>query len=274
MAARLISEQPPTPKWSDSLQHDMAPPPRKHSLIIDEGEDDARPPSSKKQRAYYSAAALLGRPGGFNRNADEQSIDRLRARRYVRSPSPEPEPQAIVGMREHYAKVRDALHTTTVMDLEATQASLTKQAVGDINANIVSAHQLGDTAAHMHRGILGARVEVPSQPGDHDNGGESLVKISEVLGELERRIEQTTKDLASAVVGSIRGETTETAARRTNGISSGSPSGPYEKALAEFAAELGHASSEVVEDMGKYEKKFLQRIQNEAGELIKSFLKP
>ncbi|CAJ2502889.1 Uu.00g102830.m01.CDS01 [Anthostomella pinea] len=209
--------------------------------LMDADERETRPPTIKQNRAYYSVAPLFDKyPRRSSMNEDDTSIDRYHNRPYQRKPDPEPENPMVTDLVAKYQNIRTTLHSNALKQLEEAQekmASLNKQ---NIKTRLEDVAARAAKSSELHSSLLTATEDAQAEI-------EELGRA--ILSDGNRRL--------------LDGDF----ANLTRGMS---PS--HENALIEFGADIEGESKLVVDEMIEYEKNFLEEIDDEVSNIVKSLL--
>ncbi|KAI8957260.1 hypothetical protein F5Y11DRAFT_364034 [Daldinia sp. FL1419] len=263
MFARLHSDSIP----SSLKPHSPAPLKSfKRRLGLGEDEDEnIRPPSPKKHRkAYYSIAPL---PDKYRRpriDKDNPALSHTYNRRQRLSPSPSPDPPLVSEIGERYATLRATLHSAAISGLEEVETELVAQSDASIRAN---RKNLVAVEAQLNKLISPLQDLTVDYTATGEDGRERTAAEEtqvEIKGLGEETLSRKGSDPADE---EIRLSGTSV----VSGISP-SASDSHVAALAAFGSDLDRADKDVVEEMITYEEKFLKEIEQEAGNILHSFL--
>ncbi|OTB07015.1 hypothetical protein M426DRAFT_9095 [Hypoxylon sp. CI-4A] len=287
MYARLRSEQIPTPLKSTSPIRRKTD---KRRLVLEEYEDDGPLPPLKRNKQDHRPVAHVFDNHRWQR-ADEENQAIIRRHKRL-SPPFEPEQPLIKELNKRYAFLQATLHSSAISELEAAEKKLTAHAESEIDNNLEEGVKLqakfnkltaplqNETVDYTATGSDGCERTVPVVIHEAivafeeklDSTSAELNRLWEECGEVQAEIEL----LAEEVLGSRNGSdgTRRSDGRMAKGISaSSSASASHEATMAEFRRGIDNMSKEVVEEMRQYEEEFLEEIENQTGNIMKSFLK-
>ncbi|KAI1142562.1 hypothetical protein F5Y05DRAFT_409710 [Hypoxylon sp. FL0543] len=293
MFARLRSEKASSPLRSDS-------PPRpkklKYHLLLDDDDDDedndTRPPSPKRHRqGHYSIAPLFDKYRRVRADEEGQHSTRLHGRRQRPSPTPEPDHPLVTELDERYAALRATLHSAALSALSSTEADLVAYSESTVRSN---RQKMASLESQLNRLLAPLQDLTVDYTATSSDGRErtAAVAMRDAITAFEAKLESTAAELeglwaswaeAQAEIEDL-GEEMLTLSGSRNGsdnsvhtdgtrrsVANGiSPS--LAKSLDGFAASLDKLSKEVVEEMRRNEEDVLEEIEEQAGNILHSFL--
>ncbi|KAK7965260.1 hypothetical protein PG996_000385 [Apiospora saccharicola] len=195
-----------------------------------------------------------------------------------RSRSPSPEPPVVTELEERYHKLRLALHSKAVDGFEEVEKKLTDEVVTSVNA-------IFDPVAQLDRKLR--QVLAPLSDGEaqlsivstQDNGQDTqrsqtvqinnmVMEFESILANAQAEIELIGKELLAKPSCSEDSGSSEEGRRGkgTKGMKS-----KLDGLLAELKEDLECMSSDAVEEMSRYEKKFCEKVNSETGKIMAAF---
>ncbi|XXH03815.1 putative phosphoglycerate mutase pmu1 [Hypoxylon texense] len=296
MFARLRTSQIPTPVRSDPPQHPKA---FKHRLFVGDDEEDnnsKRPLTPKRPKhTHYSAAPIFDRYKKPRVEEEEDdSLRRFYNRRRHLSPSPDPDPPLVTKLNDRYATLRATLHSAALAGLEEAEQELSAGATASIRGHRQQLAALDAQVAKLAAPLRDLAVDYTAV----DRSGRertAAVAIRDAAAAFERKVEAAAGELdglwaswaeAQAEIEALAREMLSSSSSSRNGSSevrldggdkatrgiAPETSASHDDALVGFGAALDEGSKEVVDEMRTYEEEFLKKIQQEAGNIMNSFL--
>ncbi|KAK8055413.1 hypothetical protein PG993_000640 [Apiospora rasikravindrae] len=189
-----------------------------------------------------------------NNNQQQSNI----ARR-SRSRSPSPESPVVSELEERYHKLRLALHSKAMNGLEKVEKELTDEVTASINAIFDPVAQLDQKFRQVLLPLSDGETQlsiVSTQDNGEDSQRSHTIQISALVMDFEREAAQVEIELigkellAKPPYGEDSGSSKD--GRRNKGTIG--MKSKLDGLLAEFSEDLECMSSDVVEEMSKYEK--------------------
>ncbi|KAI1462667.1 hypothetical protein F4805DRAFT_471967 [Annulohypoxylon moriforme] len=281
MYARLQSEKALTPQKSDSPSRFKS---LKHRLF-DEDEEDANPsppPAKRHKQGHYSIAPLFDKYKGRAVDEDDQPSNRHHGRRRHLSPSPDPEPPLVKELDDRYTHLRATLHSAALSSLSTAESELVTASDSTIRANRQNLAALESQLKSLVAPLLDSTVDYMAT-GEDGLPRTVAVSIRDAIAAFEETLDKTATELGGlweewegaqeeieGIAKELRGSVAE--GKGKGSVSQTDASASHSEAVAGFGADLDQASKDVVEEMAIYEKKFLEEIEKEAGNIMHSFL--
>ncbi|KAI1850621.1 hypothetical protein JX265_004331 [Neoarthrinium moseri] len=202
-------------------------------------------------------------------NEGPYGADNRVRRRHQRSSSPDP-PPVIHDLQRDYSKLRIALHSNAMNQLEAVQTELTTEVVAEIKTNQLAIARLSASYGELVSPVREAKANhIVLSPGGRERSEVVDMSVAETA---HLEIEGIRKELVGPLPHVDRpGETTEV-------------DGPAEAlklldqehsaAVDELSEDMEALQAERVGEYKRYEKEFLRRIEHEARKIVNPFLPP
>ncbi|KAI1081435.1 hypothetical protein F5B20DRAFT_588488 [Whalleya microplaca] len=245
----------------------------KHRLLMDleddEDQENRRPPPPRRQ-TQYSAAPFFEKYRKPRPGLDYQGMPNAHTRAQLpRSPSPDLSSPLATEINENYAYLRATLHSAVITRLEEAEAELTAQTTAPIKSNRLEAARLEEQFNHIIAPLKNLAFDI-DMVGESGQSSVQSVVIGDILAGFASKleaVEEAQAEIEALGKAVLAGDQAAATAGEIIEISE-----PHVHATAEFGTELEQASKEVVEEMVEYEKKILQKIEQEAGNIVQSFL--
>ncbi|KAK6841454.1 hypothetical protein PG990_006544 [Apiospora arundinis] len=192
------------------------------------------------------------------------------------SPPPSPESPVVTELEKRYGNLRLALHSKVMDGLEKVEKELTDQVTASISTIFDPVAQLDQQYRQVLFPISDGETQlsiVSTQDNGKDSQRSQTVRISTLATDFEREtaqveIELIGKELLPKPLDR-EGPASSNEARRGKGTIG--MKSKLDGLLDELNEDLECMSSEVVDEMSKYEKKFGEKVNQETGKIMSSF---
>ncbi|KAK8026694.1 hypothetical protein PG991_003750 [Apiospora marii] len=194
-----------------------------------------------------------------------------------RSRSPSSEPPVVTELEERYHKLRLALHSKAMDGFEKVEKELTDEVTASVSAIFDPVAQLDQKFRQILLPLSDGETQlniVSTQDNGEDSQRSQTVQISTLAMEFEKEAAQAEIELIGKELLAMPsyGEDSGLSEEGRRGKGTKGMKSKLDGLLDELSEDLDRTSSEVVEDMSKYEKKFCEKANSETGKIMAAFL--